>query len=42
MRLSWMLLIKTGMNDFMERPVSELSDGERQRAMIARVLAQDP
>jgi len=34
-------LIKTGMEGFSERYVSELSDGERQRAMIARVLAQD-
>jgi len=32
---------KTGMEDFINRPVSELSDGERQRAMIAMVLAQD-
>lgn len=34
-------LIKTGMESLSERYVSELSDGERQRAMIARVLAQD-
>ncbi len=34
-------LEKTGMTDFSDRPVSELSDGERQRAMIAMVLAQD-
>lgn len=34
-------LIKTGMDDFIDRPVTELSDGERQRAMIAMVLAQD-
>jgi iron complex transport system ATP-binding protein len=32
---------KTGMGDFRERPVTELSDGERQKAMIAMVLAQD-
>ncbi|MDR1983365.1 MAG: ABC transporter ATP-binding protein [Prevotellaceae bacterium] len=30
-----------GMNDFIWRNVSELSDGERQRAMIARALVQD-
>jgi iron complex transport system ATP-binding protein len=34
-------LEKTGMLDFRDRLVSELSDGERQRAMIARILAQD-
>jgi iron complex transport system ATP-binding protein len=34
-------LVKTGMKDFRDRPVTELSDGERQRAMIAMVLAQD-
>jgi iron complex transport system ATP-binding protein len=33
-------MIKTGMTGFSERYVAELSDGERQRAMIARVLAQ--
>jgi len=32
---------RTGMTGFSERQVSELSDGERQRAMIAMVLAQD-
>ncbi len=32
---------RAGMADFRERFVSELSDGERQRAMIAMVLAQD-
>lgn len=32
---------KTGMTALSERSVSELSDGERQRAMIARLLAQD-
>jgi iron complex transport system ATP-binding protein len=30
-----------GMSDFMWRNVSELSDGERQRIMIARALVQD-
>ncbi len=34
-------ILKTGMSGFRERPVTELSDGERQRAMIAMVLAQD-
>jgi len=34
-------IIKTGMEDFRDRPITELSDGERQRAMIAMVLAQD-
>ncbi len=34
-------LTMTGMTDFSERPITELSDGERQRAMIAMVLAQD-
>lgn len=32
---------KTTMSAFCNRFVSELSDGERQRAMIARILAQD-
>jgi iron complex transport system ATP-binding protein len=32
---------KTGMTEFSNRSVTELSDGERQRAMIAMVLAQD-
>ncbi len=32
---------KAGMEGFEFRLVAELSDGERQRAMIARVLAQD-
>jgi iron complex transport system ATP-binding protein len=34
-------ILKSGLEGFEFRPVSELSDGERQRAMIARVLAQD-
>jgi len=34
-------ITKTGMTDYKDRPVTELSDGERQRAMIAMVLAQD-
>jgi iron complex transport system ATP-binding protein len=32
---------KTGMSSLSLRFVSELSDGERQKAMIARILAQD-
>ena len=34
-------LQKTGLVNFRNRNISELSDGERQKAMIARVLAQD-
>lgn len=34
-------LEKCSMIDFAGRLISELSDGERQRAMIARILAQD-
>ena len=34
-------IAKTSMSAFCQRFVSELSDGERQRAMIARILAQD-
>ena len=34
-------LKKTSMSTFSDRFVSELSDGERQKAMIARMLAQD-
>jgi len=32
---------KVGLNSLTNRFINELSDGERQRAMIARVLAQD-
>ncbi len=32
---------KTGMSALCERFISELSDGERQKSMIARILAQD-
>src|SRR5207249_7894211 len=32
----------TGASDLASRDVSELSDGERQRVMIARALAQEP
>lgn len=34
-------LAATGMEDFRQRPLGSLSDGERQRAMIARAVAQD-
>lgn len=34
-------LRKAGMENFSSRLISELSDGERQRAMISMVLAQD-
>jgi iron complex transport system ATP-binding protein len=34
-------LSKTSMSSFANKFVSELSDGERQKAMIARILAQD-
>lgn len=34
-------LTMTSMSGFYNRLISELSDGERQRAMIARILAQD-
>ncbi len=32
---------KVGLEGFEKRPVMQISDGERQRAMIARALAQD-
>ncbi len=31
----------TGLNDFVTRDIGKLSDGERQKVMIARALAQD-
>lgn len=31
----------TGLRDFVDRDISKLSDGERQKVMIARALAQD-
>lgn len=34
-------IVKTGLGGFEKRYISSLSDGERQRAMIARILAQD-
>ncbi len=33
--------LETGITNLLDRYLSELSDGERQRSMIARVLAQD-
>ncbi len=35
-------LVAVGILDLAMRPVCELSDGERQKVMIARALAQDP
>jgi iron complex transport system ATP-binding protein len=35
-------MLVTGAAEFADRLVSELSDGERQRVMVARALAQDP
>jgi iron complex transport system ATP-binding protein len=35
-------MVVTGAAEFADRLVSELSDGERQRVMVARALAQDP
>lgn len=37
----WALRV-TGAEGFADRAVAELSDGERQRAMLARALAQNP
>jgi cobalamin transport system ATP-binding protein len=34
-------LAKTGLSEFSRRNINEISDGERQRALIAMVLAQD-
>jgi len=34
-------ITRTGLSSMKERNISEISDGERQKAMIARVLAQD-
>lgn len=34
-------LARVGMEAFSDRPISQLSDGERQKIMIARALAQD-
>jgi iron complex transport system ATP-binding protein len=35
-------MVSVGIEDLAQRPVLELSDGERQKVMIARALAQDP
>lgn len=35
-------IVSVGLSDLAYRPVCELSDGERQKAMIARALAQGP
>ena len=35
-------LASTGASAFAARPITELSDGERQRVMVARALAQEP
>ncbi len=34
-------LAKTGLTEFSQRNINEISDGERQRALISMVLAQD-
>lgn len=34
-------ILLTGLTGFENRPINRISDGERQRAMIARALAQD-
>ncbi len=36
------LLVKTGCNELLERPVAGLSGGEQQRVMLARALAGKP
>ncbi len=38
----WQAMADVGIQDLAHRPVCELSDGERQKAMIARALAQEP
>jgi cobalamin transport system ATP-binding protein len=40
-RVAW-ALSTVGAEDLAPRPVSELSDGERQKVMLARALAQEP
>ena len=42
LRCAGQALEKTGLNPLRERPVTALSGGERQLAMIARALAQNP
>jgi len=34
-------IFQTGLSGYENRPINRISDGERQRAMIARALAQD-
>ena len=34
-------IISVGMQEYINKPIAQISDGERQRAMIARALAQD-
>jgi iron complex transport system ATP-binding protein len=36
------VLAQSGITQLADRPVGELSDGERQRVMVARALAQEP
>lgn len=36
------VLAQSGITHLADRPVGELSDGERQRVMVARALAQEP
>lgn len=38
----WRAMADAGIEDLAYRPVCELSDGERQKVMIARALAQEP
>ncbi len=38
----WKAIADVGIEALVNRPVCELSDGERQKAMIARALAQEP
>lgn len=38
----WQAMADVGIQDLARRPACELSDGERQKAMIARALAQEP
>ncbi|PPK65600.1 ABC transporter ATP-binding protein [Actinokineospora auranticolor] len=35
-------LVDAGVEDLRNRPLTDLSDGERQRVMVARALAQEP
>jgi len=38
----WRAMTDVGIESLAHRPLNELSDGERQKAMIARALAQEP